>query len=80
MRPRSRSQRKARPTGLLPVAPADAARSRAGQRQGVADRGPWQVVKRAVASQPGSADAAERAEKFRQKYWDKLQTLRHQPL
>ncbi|KAG8505477.1 Pantothenate kinase 4 [Galemys pyrenaicus] len=37
------------------------------------------VVKRAVASQPGSADAAERAEKFRQKYWDKLQTLRHQP-
>eukprot|EP00069_Balaena_mysticetus_P012089 bmy_21559T0 len=37
------------------------------------------VVKRAVASQPGSVDAAERAEKFRQKYWDKLQTLRHQP-
>ncbi|XP_070259989.1 LOW QUALITY PROTEIN: 4'-phosphopantetheine phosphatase [Myotis yumanensis] len=37
------------------------------------------VVKRAVASQPGSADAAERAEKFRHKYWDKLQTLRHQP-
>ncbi|XP_032719089.1 4'-phosphopantetheine phosphatase isoform X1 [Lontra canadensis] len=37
------------------------------------------VVKRAVASQPGSADAAERAEKFRQKYWGKLQTLRHQP-
>nr|KAF6507034.1 pantothenate kinase 4 (inactive) [Rousettus aegyptiacus] len=37
------------------------------------------VVKRAVASQPGSADAAERAEKFRQKYWAKLQALRHQP-
>uniref|UniRef100_I3MKZ7 4'-phosphopantetheine phosphatase n=1 Tax=Ictidomys tridecemlineatus TaxID=43179 RepID=I3MKZ7_ICTTR len=37
------------------------------------------VVKRAVASQPESADAAERAEKFRQKYWSKLQTLRHQP-
>ncbi|XP_057383199.1 4'-phosphopantetheine phosphatase isoform X2 [Balaenoptera acutorostrata] len=37
------------------------------------------VVKRAVASQPGSVDAAERAEKFRQKYWDKLQTLRYQP-
>ncbi|XP_073653410.1 4'-phosphopantetheine phosphatase isoform X3 [Tursiops truncatus] len=37
------------------------------------------VVKRAVASQPGSVDAAERAEKFRQKYWNKLQTLRQQP-
>uniref|UniRef100_A0A452SNR2 4'-phosphopantetheine phosphatase n=1 Tax=Ursus americanus TaxID=9643 RepID=A0A452SNR2_URSAM len=37
------------------------------------------VVKRAVASQPGSVDATERAEKFRQKYWGKLQTLRHQP-
>ncbi|XP_045715647.1 4'-phosphopantetheine phosphatase [Phyllostomus hastatus] len=37
------------------------------------------VVKRAVASQPGSVDAAERAEKFRHKYWEKLQTLRHQP-
>ncbi|XP_020027043.1 4'-phosphopantetheine phosphatase isoform X1 [Castor canadensis] len=37
------------------------------------------VVKRAVASQPESMDAAERAEKFRQKYWSKLQTLRHQP-
>ncbi|XP_004863847.1 pantothenate kinase 4 isoform X2 [Heterocephalus glaber] len=37
------------------------------------------VVKRAVASQPESADAAERARKFRQKYWSKLQTLRHQP-
>ncbi|XP_036316873.1 4'-phosphopantetheine phosphatase isoform X2 [Pipistrellus kuhlii] len=37
------------------------------------------VVKRAVASQPGAADAAERAEKFRHKYWDKLQTLRLQP-
>lgn len=41
---------------------------------------PRQVVKRAVASQPGSADAAERAQKFRHKYWDKLQTLRQQPL
>lgn len=40
----------------------------------------WQVVKRAVASQPESMDAVERAEKFRQKYWGKLQTLRHQPL
>lgn len=38
------------------------------------------VVKRAVASQPESMDAVERAEKFRQKYWGKLQTLRHQPL
>ncbi|XP_015280788.1 PREDICTED: pantothenate kinase 4 [Gekko japonicus] len=37
------------------------------------------VAKRAVASQPDSVDAAERAEKFRQKYWDKLQTLRQQP-
>ncbi|XP_072442405.1 4'-phosphopantetheine phosphatase isoform X5 [Chiloscyllium punctatum] len=37
------------------------------------------VVKRAVASQPQSLDAAERAEKFRQKYRHKLQTLRHQP-
>nr|XP_028696838.1 pantothenate kinase 4 isoform X3 [Macaca mulatta] len=37
------------------------------------------VVKRAVASQPDSVDAAERAEKFRQKYWNKLQTLRQQP-
>ncbi|KAM9115926.1 4'-phosphopantetheine phosphatase [Pangshura tecta] len=37
------------------------------------------VVKRAVASQPDSIDAAERAEKFRQKYWNKLQTLRQQP-
>ncbi|KAK7817266.1 hypothetical protein U0070_004403, partial [Myodes glareolus] len=37
------------------------------------------VVKRAVASQPESIDAVERAEKFRQKYWSKLQTLRHQP-
>ncbi|XP_010626080.1 4'-phosphopantetheine phosphatase isoform X3 [Fukomys damarensis] len=37
------------------------------------------VVKRAVASQPESVDAAERARKFRQKYWSKLQTLRHQP-
>lgn len=33
-----------------------------------------------MASQPGSVDATERAEKFRQKYWGKLQTLRHQPL
>ncbi|XP_072100948.1 4'-phosphopantetheine phosphatase isoform X2 [Mobula birostris] len=37
------------------------------------------VVKRAVASQPQSLDATERAEKFRQKYRHKLQTLRHQP-
>uniref|UniRef100_A0A8C8VH41 4'-phosphopantetheine phosphatase n=2 Tax=Pelusios castaneus TaxID=367368 RepID=A0A8C8VH41_9SAUR len=37
------------------------------------------VVKRAIASQPDSIDAAERAEKFRQKYWNKLQTLRQQP-
>ncbi|XP_078281122.1 4'-phosphopantetheine phosphatase isoform X3 [Rhinoraja longicauda] len=37
------------------------------------------VVKRAVASQPQSLDAPERAEKFRQKYRHKLQTLRHQP-
>uniref|UniRef100_A0A670IG36 4'-phosphopantetheine phosphatase n=1 Tax=Podarcis muralis TaxID=64176 RepID=A0A670IG36_PODMU len=37
------------------------------------------VAKRAAASQPESVDAAERAEKFRQKYWDKLQTLRQQP-
>uniref|UniRef100_A0A8C0J1F6 4'-phosphopantetheine phosphatase n=1 Tax=Chelonoidis abingdonii TaxID=106734 RepID=A0A8C0J1F6_CHEAB len=37
------------------------------------------VVKRAMASQPDSIDAAERAEKFRQKYWNKLQTLRQQP-
>ncbi|XP_019567693.2 4'-phosphopantetheine phosphatase [Rhinolophus sinicus] len=37
------------------------------------------VVKRAVASQPGSVDADERAQKFRQKYWNKLQTLRQQP-
>ncbi|XP_067873278.1 4'-phosphopantetheine phosphatase isoform X3 [Heterodontus francisci] len=37
------------------------------------------VVKRAVASQPQSLDAAERAEKFRQKYRHKLHTLRHQP-
>uniref|UniRef100_A0A8C9TXA3 4'-phosphopantetheine phosphatase n=1 Tax=Scleropages formosus TaxID=113540 RepID=A0A8C9TXA3_SCLFO len=37
------------------------------------------VVKRAVASQPDLPQAAERAEKFRQKYLHKLQTLRHQP-
>ncbi|XP_075881225.1 4'-phosphopantetheine phosphatase isoform X2 [Nelusetta ayraudi] len=37
------------------------------------------VVKRAVASQPDALEAAERAEKFRQKYRHKLQTLRHQP-
>uniref|UniRef100_A0A7N6BEF5 4'-phosphopantetheine phosphatase n=1 Tax=Anabas testudineus TaxID=64144 RepID=A0A7N6BEF5_ANATE len=37
------------------------------------------VVKRAVASQPDMPEAAERAEKFRQKYRHKLQTLRHQP-
>lgn len=39
-----------------------------------------QVAKRAAASQPDSVDAQERAEKFRQKYWNKLQTLRQQPL
>ncbi|KAL0978478.1 hypothetical protein UPYG_G00170970 [Umbra pygmaea] len=37
------------------------------------------VVKRAVASQPDLPEAVERAEKFRQKYRHKLQTLRHQP-
>ncbi|KAK7913436.1 hypothetical protein WMY93_013647 [Mugilogobius chulae] len=37
------------------------------------------VVKRAVASQPDMPEAQERAEKFRQKYRHKLQTLRHQP-
>ncbi|POI32532.1 hypothetical protein CIB84_003715, partial [Bambusicola thoracicus] len=37
------------------------------------------VAKRAAASQPDSVDAPERAEKFRQKYWNKLQTLRQQP-
>uniref|UniRef100_A0A3B4EGQ8 4'-phosphopantetheine phosphatase n=1 Tax=Pygocentrus nattereri TaxID=42514 RepID=A0A3B4EGQ8_PYGNA len=37
------------------------------------------VVKRAVASQRDQPEAAERAEKFRQKYRHKLQTLRHQP-
>ncbi|CAF95253.1 unnamed protein product, partial [Tetraodon nigroviridis] len=37
------------------------------------------VVKRAVASQPDLPEAAERAQKFRQKYRHKLQTLRHQP-
>lgn len=37
------------------------------------------VAKRAAASQPDSVDAVERAEKFRQKYWNKLQTLRQQP-
>jgi len=41
---------------------------------------PEQVVKRALASQPDMPEAAERAEKFRQKYRHKLQTLRHQPL
>lgn len=41
---------------------------------------PGQVAKRAAASQPDSVDALERAEKFRQKYWNKLQTLRQQPL
>jgi len=40
----------------------------------------YQVAKRAAASQPDSVDAPERAEKFRQKYWNKLQTLRQQPL
>ncbi|XP_073459107.1 4'-phosphopantetheine phosphatase [Aquarana catesbeiana] len=37
------------------------------------------VAKRAVASQLDARDAVERAEKFQQKYWNKLQTLRHQP-
>ncbi|XP_037535594.1 4'-phosphopantetheine phosphatase isoform X2 [Nematolebias whitei] len=37
------------------------------------------VVKRALASQPDMPEAAVRAEKFRQKYRHKLQTLRHQP-
>uniref|UniRef100_A0A8C6VZ08 4'-phosphopantetheine phosphatase n=1 Tax=Nothobranchius furzeri TaxID=105023 RepID=A0A8C6VZ08_NOTFU len=37
------------------------------------------VVKRAVASQPDMPEAAVRAEKFRQKYRHKLQTLRYQP-
>uniref|UniRef100_A0A8C6SM27 4'-phosphopantetheine phosphatase n=1 Tax=Neogobius melanostomus TaxID=47308 RepID=A0A8C6SM27_9GOBI len=37
------------------------------------------VVQRAVASQPDLPEAPERAEKFRQKYRHKLQTLRHQP-
>uniref|UniRef100_A0AAX7TM46 4'-phosphopantetheine phosphatase n=1 Tax=Astatotilapia calliptera TaxID=8154 RepID=A0AAX7TM46_ASTCA len=37
------------------------------------------VVKRAVASQPDMPEAALRAEKFRQKYRHKLQTLRQQP-
>ncbi|XP_069803942.1 4'-phosphopantetheine phosphatase isoform X1 [Dendropsophus ebraccatus] len=37
------------------------------------------VAKRAVASQPDAKDAVDRAEKFQQKYWNKLQTLRHQP-
>lgn len=39
-----------------------------------------EVAKRAVASQLDANDAVERAEKFQQKYWNKLQTLRHQPL
>uniref|UniRef100_A0A8C1VH08 4'-phosphopantetheine phosphatase n=1 Tax=Cyprinus carpio TaxID=7962 RepID=A0A8C1VH08_CYPCA len=37
------------------------------------------VVKRAIASQKDQPEAVERAEKFRQKYRHKLQTLRHQP-
>uniref|UniRef100_A0A9J7X7S9 4'-phosphopantetheine phosphatase n=1 Tax=Cyprinus carpio carpio TaxID=630221 RepID=A0A9J7X7S9_CYPCA len=37
------------------------------------------VVKRAIASQKDQPKAVERAEKFRQKYRHKLQTLRHQP-
>ncbi|TRY82628.1 hypothetical protein DNTS_032573 [Danionella cerebrum] len=37
------------------------------------------ALKRAVASQKDQPEAAERAEKFRQKYRHKLQTLRHQP-
>uniref|UniRef100_A0A3P8WQ37 4'-phosphopantetheine phosphatase n=1 Tax=Cynoglossus semilaevis TaxID=244447 RepID=A0A3P8WQ37_CYNSE len=37
------------------------------------------VVKRAIGSQPDIPEVTERAEKFRQKYRNKLQTLRHQP-
>ncbi|CAM9152828.1 unnamed protein product, partial [Lampetra fluviatilis] len=37
------------------------------------------VVRRVVASQPALLDAAERAEKFRQKFSNKLETLRLQP-
>ncbi|KAM9814291.1 LOW QUALITY PROTEIN: 4'-phosphopantetheine phosphatase [Neosynchiropus ocellatus] len=37
------------------------------------------VVKRAVASQPDMPEATERAEKFRQKYRQKLEAFRHQP-
>uniref|UniRef100_A0A671QY80 4'-phosphopantetheine phosphatase n=1 Tax=Sinocyclocheilus anshuiensis TaxID=1608454 RepID=A0A671QY80_9TELE len=37
------------------------------------------VVKRAIASQKDQPEAVERAEKFRQKYRHKVQTLRHQP-
>ncbi|XP_041945360.1 4'-phosphopantetheine phosphatase isoform X2 [Alosa sapidissima] len=37
------------------------------------------VVKRAVASRPDLPEATEQAEKFRQKYRHKLQTLRQQP-
>uniref|UniRef100_F7B8R1 4'-phosphopantetheine phosphatase n=1 Tax=Xenopus tropicalis TaxID=8364 RepID=F7B8R1_XENTR len=37
------------------------------------------VAKRAVASQPEAKDATDRAQKFQQKYFNKLQTLRHQP-
>lgn len=43
-------------------------------------RSSGQVVNRAVASQPDMPEAAERAERFRQKYRHKLETLRHQPL
>ncbi|XP_070615193.1 4'-phosphopantetheine phosphatase isoform X2 [Erythrolamprus reginae] len=37
------------------------------------------VAKRAAASQPDLVDAAKRADKFRHKYREKLQTLRQQP-
>ncbi|XP_053546322.1 4'-phosphopantetheine phosphatase [Bombina bombina] len=37
------------------------------------------VAKRAIASQPDAKDAVDRALRFQQKYWNKLQTLRHQP-
>ena len=37
-------------------------------------------VDRAVSSQPQSLDAKERATKFREKYLNRLKTLRHHPL
>lgn len=74
---RRRAQQADKPVA---VASVDASRVRVGRGLGSADPPPRQVVKRAVASQPGAVDAAERAEKFRHKYWDKLQTLRRQPL